>query len=359
MAINKVTLNGVTQMDVTDDTVAPSNLLTGYQATGSNGQKVQGAVNGLVPAGGTAGQVLKKNSATDYDMTWGEAGGGGAFIITVTQINYTTNGYSLPTELQTSAAFMQAIIDARNADKPIIVQYVPLGGSYAYKDSKPYYFAGEPYSSQYYFVNPSPRYDGSAEVCIINTNSTNCSVVVTTQTLLPSTFGVDDTNNILMRRSTGLYWGKIESNDSIGYLRIDGDTNDGAVYWENVPSSISYDIASVFDDGIAQKILNKLCIYDTDTIYTNSYTARPYVLKRAYTTYDYDNENYEPGECERAVLEFEQVEHNYNSHTTTYRRILLVGIMWQYYTLGQSTPFSFTADPMYSDFFARYYVDTV
>lgn len=72
MAINKVTLNGETQMDVTDDTVAPSNLLTGYQATGANGQKVQGAVNGLVPSGGTAGQVLKKNSATDYDVAWGD-----------------------------------------------------------------------------------------------------------------------------------------------------------------------------------------------------------------------------------------------------------------------------------------------
>lgn len=281
------------------------------------------------------------------------------FIITVTQINYTSTGYSLPTNLQTSAAFTQAIIDAKNADRPIIVQYVPLSGSSSYKDSKPYYFAGAPYTSpsEYYFVNPYPRYDGTAEVCVVNTNSTNCVVAVTTRTFLP-TNGTPSTENILMRQDTGaIYWGQIE-NDDIGYLRLDGDTNDGTVYWENVPSSISYDIASVFDDGIAQKILNKLCIYDTDTIYTNSYTARPYVLKRAYTTYDYDNENYDPGECERAVLEFEQVELNYNSHIITYRRILLVGIMWRYSTLGSSTPFSFTADPMYNDFFARYYEDT-
>lgn len=50
MAISKVILNGVTQMDVTQDTVAASNLLSGYTATGADGQTVNGA---YVPSGGT------------------------------------------------------------------------------------------------------------------------------------------------------------------------------------------------------------------------------------------------------------------------------------------------------------------
>lgn len=43
MAISKIILNGVTQMDVTQDTVASSNLLSGYTATKNDGTKVSGA----------------------------------------------------------------------------------------------------------------------------------------------------------------------------------------------------------------------------------------------------------------------------------------------------------------------------
>lgn len=43
MAISKIILNGVTQMDVTQDTVASSNLLSGYTATKNDGTKVNGA----------------------------------------------------------------------------------------------------------------------------------------------------------------------------------------------------------------------------------------------------------------------------------------------------------------------------
>ena len=44
MAISKIILNGVTQMDVTDDTVTADKLLYGEQATGADGQKVIGTV---------------------------------------------------------------------------------------------------------------------------------------------------------------------------------------------------------------------------------------------------------------------------------------------------------------------------
>ena len=48
MAVSKVILNGSTLMDVTVDTVTSEKLLSGYQATGRDGQKIQGS---YVPAG--------------------------------------------------------------------------------------------------------------------------------------------------------------------------------------------------------------------------------------------------------------------------------------------------------------------
>lgn len=44
MAISKIILNGVTQMDVTQDTVASNNLLSGETATGADGEQVVGAI---------------------------------------------------------------------------------------------------------------------------------------------------------------------------------------------------------------------------------------------------------------------------------------------------------------------------
>lgn len=65
MAISKIILNGVTQMDVTGDTVAGSNLLSGYQATKNDGTKVTGTFNTVT---GTftidAGAVATYNSST-------------------------------------------------------------------------------------------------------------------------------------------------------------------------------------------------------------------------------------------------------------------------------------------------------
>ena len=50
MAISKLIFNGVTQMDVTQDTVAAANLLSGETATGADGEQVVGA---YVPASPT------------------------------------------------------------------------------------------------------------------------------------------------------------------------------------------------------------------------------------------------------------------------------------------------------------------
>lgn len=42
MAISKIILNGVTQMDVTQDTVAAANLLSGHTAHGADGESITG-----------------------------------------------------------------------------------------------------------------------------------------------------------------------------------------------------------------------------------------------------------------------------------------------------------------------------
>ena len=41
----------------------------------NNGKYIDDQMGNGVPSGGTTGQVLVKNSATDYDYGWGEAGG--------------------------------------------------------------------------------------------------------------------------------------------------------------------------------------------------------------------------------------------------------------------------------------------
>ena len=69
MAISKIILNGVTQMDVTQDTVASNNLLSGYTATKNDGTKVSGSyVPPSAPIGNIdithAGQTDVTNYAT-------------------------------------------------------------------------------------------------------------------------------------------------------------------------------------------------------------------------------------------------------------------------------------------------------
>lgn len=53
MAISKIILNGVTQMDVTQNTVASNNLLDDYIATGADGNQVIGSVINNGAIGGT------------------------------------------------------------------------------------------------------------------------------------------------------------------------------------------------------------------------------------------------------------------------------------------------------------------
>lgn len=52
-----------------------------------NGKYIDDQMANGVPAGGSTGQVLKKNSNSDYDLIWGSGGGGGGGGGTVEQIN--------------------------------------------------------------------------------------------------------------------------------------------------------------------------------------------------------------------------------------------------------------------------------
>lgn len=51
MAISKIILNGVTQMDLTGDTVAADKLLSAYTAHGADGEPITGTSTAIVPSG--------------------------------------------------------------------------------------------------------------------------------------------------------------------------------------------------------------------------------------------------------------------------------------------------------------------
>lgn len=64
MAIAKIILNGVTQMDLTSDTVAASNLLSPYTAHGADGQAIVGTATG---GGGTDIPTFTVTWSSDWE----------------------------------------------------------------------------------------------------------------------------------------------------------------------------------------------------------------------------------------------------------------------------------------------------
>ena len=44
MGVSKVIVNGVTKVDLTSDTVAAANLLSGYAAHGADGEELTGSI---------------------------------------------------------------------------------------------------------------------------------------------------------------------------------------------------------------------------------------------------------------------------------------------------------------------------
>lgn len=69
MAISKIILNGVTQMDLTQDTVGANNLIAPNTAHGANGEPITGtATQGITPTG-TKNISITENGTTTEDVT--------------------------------------------------------------------------------------------------------------------------------------------------------------------------------------------------------------------------------------------------------------------------------------------------
>lgn len=63
-----------------------------------------------LPSGGSAGQVLKKSSATDYSVEWGDAGGGGTFVVNFSGQSYSGAGWTADKTLsETYAAYQSGL----------------------------------------------------------------------------------------------------------------------------------------------------------------------------------------------------------------------------------------------------------
>lgn len=92
MAISKIILNGVTQMDVTQNTVASNNLLDDYIATGADGNQVIGSV---INNGATGGTIATQGGT--YTIPAGYTSGGTvtAFIPASTITNSVLNLQSI------------------------------------------------------------------------------------------------------------------------------------------------------------------------------------------------------------------------------------------------------------------------
>ena len=104
--------NGQDGQDGITPTVVVTNITGGHNVafnygTGDSRNTNFDVLNGDpgqgIASGGTAGQVLKKASATDYDTEWADESGGGAFFVTLTYSN--GNYYSDKTYAEISDAY--------------------------------------------------------------------------------------------------------------------------------------------------------------------------------------------------------------------------------------------------------------
>lgn len=93
MAISKVTLNGETLMDVTQDTVATNNLLTGETATGADGEPVVGAYSppasvSVEPLNVSANGTYTAPSGKAYSPVTVNVSGGGETTASQKDVNF-------------------------------------------------------------------------------------------------------------------------------------------------------------------------------------------------------------------------------------------------------------------------------
>jgi hypothetical protein len=108
-------------------------------ATGPQGPK--GETGEGVPAGGTTGQVLTKNSATDYDTSWQDANGGGGtgptllreiiwsgnIIAQPTAVNLTTGVFTCVGHGLKTGANNSADVTTSSGEMELLPKYLPGG----------------------------------------------------------------------------------------------------------------------------------------------------------------------------------------------------------------------------------------
>lgn len=105
MAISKIILNGVTQMDVTQDTVASTNLLSGYTATKNDGTKVSGSyVPPSAPTLQTKSKTYTPTTSQQTESITPDSGYDG-----LDKVNITVNAIQTETKSATPSETAQTI----------------------------------------------------------------------------------------------------------------------------------------------------------------------------------------------------------------------------------------------------------
>lgn len=105
MAISKIILNGVTQMDVTQDTVASANLLSGYTATKNDGTKVNGSyVPPSAPTLQTKSKTYTPTTSQQTESITPDSGYDG-----LDKVNITVNAIQTETKSATPSETAQTI----------------------------------------------------------------------------------------------------------------------------------------------------------------------------------------------------------------------------------------------------------
>ncbi len=130
-----------------------------FSANASSNKTANIVVN-EVPSGGTTGQVLAKNSATDYDVEWADASGG-AFIVTFT--------YDNEEDEWSCDKTAQQIYEAYQANKSItaVSTYPDDVGIIFYLDTIRHYYVEEEEHIYIRFI-PQQHTDGGSNATIHN-----------------------------------------------------------------------------------------------------------------------------------------------------------------------------------------------
>ena len=141
--------------------VSKSGSVATITITDKNGMTSASVSDGSgVPSGGTSGQVLTKHSATNYDVEWADASGGGAYIVTFTydDVNDSWSCDKTAQEIYEAQQAGKAVVGIEyeyyeeDPPDPAVYYYNCYPLSYCSKEDDEYYaeFASLYFQSQWY-----------------------------------------------------------------------------------------------------------------------------------------------------------------------------------------------------------------